>query len=791
MPNHSTPEKPNLRNRKTQSDKRWLCLAVLALGWATPALAQPTCTITELMLPRPTGRLSNVVYDVSADGRRMLFKSNINLTGQNADEGLEFFLYDVPTGTITQVTDTFGSGLMNGAMSADGSRIVFSARLNLTGQNADGSTEIFLYDVPTGTLTQVTDQLGNSSYFSDSSQARRTISADGSRLAFSSWSNLTGQNADGSTEIFLYDVPTDTLTQITNGSHINTDFNYPQISADGTRLAFSVGNTHFEDEGFWSSGTILVYDVPTGAFIEAFGDVSARNDVDFRVFSADGTRVAFTSGGNGNVPRNNDPWELFVYDVPTRALTQVTKDSIFAPPIKIIRPVGTRLTNVPRRDSPRLPIAFLSFSADGNRMAFAANGPGAAGAEEIFLFDLQTSTLTQITNTQTGGGTILEGHYFSHGIDFSADGTRIAFESRNGSTKLFLYDVPTDTLLHVTGSPPVDDKAVLLDQFSANGTHLFFHAGQFRSYFDPYLATCPKASSGVLADAVLENPQPDSFQSGLGIISGWACDATKIEIAFDGGPPIEAAYGTDRGDTQSACGDTDNGFGLLVNWNLLGDGSHTVRALADGSEFANVTVRVTTFGENFLQDASGEYTVSDFPQVGQDVVVRWQESQQNFVITDGSAGPSGGTSGRSPRVLENPAPGSFQSGIGIISGWVCEADRIEVQFNSLPPVEAAYGTDRGDTQGACGDRDNGFGLLFNWNLLGDGTHTVRALADGTEFASVTVTVRTFGEPFLQGASREFTLADFPEVGTDVVLRWQEAQQNFVITQVSGSGALVR
>ena len=31
--------------------------------------------------------------------------------------------------------------------------------------------------------------------------------------------------------------------------------------------------------------------------------------------------------------------------------------------------------------------------------------------------------------------------------------------------------------------------------------------------------------------------------------------------------------------------------------------------------------------------------------------------------------------------LENPAPQSFQSGIGVISGWVCEADEIIVEIN--------------------------------------------------------------------------------------------------------------
>lgn len=54
------------------------------------------------------------------------------------------------------------------------------------------------------------------------------------------------------------------------------------------------------------------------------------------------------------------------------------------------------------------------------------------------------------------------------------------------------------------------------------------------------------------AQAVLENPQPASFQSGIGLISGWACEATSIEIQFDRRLPVEAASGTDRGDTRGA-----------------------------------------------------------------------------------------------------------------------------------------------------------------------------------------------------------------------------------------------
>ena len=295
----------------------------------------------------------------------------------------------------------------------------------------------------------------------------------------------------------------------------------------------------------------------------------------------------------------------------------------------------------------------------------------------------------------------------------------------------------------------------------------------------------------VWARASLENPQPNSAQSGIGLISGWACEASRIEIIFNETDTQQAGYGTRRTDTQGVCGDTNNGFGLLFNWNRLGDGTHTVRALADGVEFGSATFTVTTLGKEVLPGANAAVTVSDFPTAGSDIVLRWQESQQNFVITAGSPG-SGGTSGSPPRVLENPQPGSFQSGVGVISGWVCDANQIEIEFNNDAANRwpAGYGTQRTDTQDICGDTDNGFGLLFNWNKLGAGTHTVRALADGTEFAHATVTVTTLGEEFRRGLSREVTVPDFPEVGTDTVVQWQEAQQNFVISFAAPTSRLV-
>ena len=291
-----------------------------------------------------------------------------------------------------------------------------------------------------------------------------------------------------------------------------------------------------------------------------------------------------------------------------------------------------------------------------------------------------------------------------------------------------------------------------------------------------------------LPPGYLENPGANSFQSGVGLLSGWVCDADMVEIELNG-MPQEAAYGTERLDTLRACGDTDNGFGLLFNWNLLGDGEHEVVAFVDGVELGRATVRVTTLGAEFLRGAEGECVVEDFPAMGRTVTLEWQQTSQNFVIVGGSA-PARANTGIRPSgltgYLENPGPHSFQSGVGVISGWVCEADTVELEIGTGRQA-AAYGTERLDTESVCGDTDNGFGLLFNWNLLGDGEHEVVAFVDDVELGRATVRVTTVGEgaekEFLRGAEGECVVEDFPMPGETVLLEWQQDSQNFVVTDV--------
>ena len=80
------------------------------------------------------------------------------------------------------------------------------------------------------------------------------------------------------------------------------------------------------------------------------------------------------------------------------------------------------------------------------------------------------------------------------------------------------------------------------------------------------------------------------------------------------------------------------------------------------------------------------------------------EDSTHFALTDGRPLPpapapiSSAVRGH----LETPAPASFQSGWGSITGWVCEAEEVVVEINDTPyPV--AYGTERADTAAVCGE----------------------------------------------------------------------------------------
>jgi len=140
--------------------------------------------------------------------------------------------------------------------------------------------------------------------------------------------------------------------------------------------------------------------------------------------------------------------------------------------------------------------------------------------------------------------------------------------------------------------------------------------------------------NSVNAQQTLGVPVANSTQSGIGLIRGWACDANEVEIVIDDETTIPAVYGNLRGDTESVCGDSNNGFEVLINWNLFSVGEHNIKALADGVEFADWSFNVASLGlGDFPKDISKTHVFANFPENGSLTTMSWSEVDQNFKMT--------------------------------------------------------------------------------------------------------------------------------------------------------------
>ena len=154
--------------------------------------------------------------------------------------------------------------------------------------------------------------------------------------------------------------------------------------------------------------------------------------------------------------------------------------------------------------------------------------------------------------------------------------------------------------------------------------------------------------------AVLGIPSSGFTYSGVGVLSGWKCEAGELTVRFDGGPPLPLVYGSERKDVldAGACDHAEVGFVAIWNWANLGDGPHTAVVYDDGVEFARSTFTVTTLGEAFVEGASGECTIADFPSPGESARFAWNQTTQGLVL-----------------VPESPALGFPLRSIGVTGNW--------------------------------------------------------------------------------------------------------------------------
>lgn len=180
-----------------------------------------------------TGNGASFGASASTNGNKIAFSSNAtNLTANDVNGQVDIIVYDKSGATFSNITAAGNGGSGEASISADGSKVVFtSGANNLTANDTNAANDIFLYNASTASITNIT-AFGNM----DSSNA--SISADGSKITFSSFANnLTKNDINGELDVFLYDVATGTISNISALS--NRPSTGSTISSNGGHAAFS------------------------------------------------------------------------------------------------------------------------------------------------------------------------------------------------------------------------------------------------------------------------------------------------------------------------------------------------------------------------------------------------------------------------------------------------------------------------------------------------------------------------------------------------------------------------
>ncbi|MDQ7005814.1 MAG: hypothetical protein Q9Q40_01125 [Acidobacteriota bacterium] len=177
---------------------------------------------------------------VSADATVVVFDSDADLDASNPDGSREIFRLDPTAGNaVTALTSgPAGTASARARIDAAGGWVVFESNADLAGGNADGGYEIFRVPASGGAVEQITD--------SASPSRAPDISDDGGIIAFASSGDLAGANADGNSEIFVYEPAGPTLRQLTDTTKGGSGG--VRLSRDGQWVYFFSDAPFFEDD---------------------------------------------------------------------------------------------------------------------------------------------------------------------------------------------------------------------------------------------------------------------------------------------------------------------------------------------------------------------------------------------------------------------------------------------------------------------------------------------------------------------------------------------------------------
>jgi hypothetical protein len=433
------------------------------------------------LVSQPTGVAdpdTNYAYfeGASADGGRVFFATTQKLTADDTDTGRED-VYERAGGVTTLVSQPTGVADPDTAdaffhgVSADGSRVIFSTTEKLTADDTDTDLRD-VYERAGGVTTLVSQPTGVADPATDHARFQGA-SADGSRVFFATDQKLTAEDTDTGRED-VYERAGGVTTLVSQPSGVadpDTDgASFAGASADGGRVFFDTTQQLTADDT--DSGFNDVYE-RAGGVTTLVSQPSGVADPDtdgagFEGASADGGRVFFAT--SQRLAADDTDGGLFdVYERAGGVTTLVSQPTGVADP-------GTGF------------VEFGGASADGSRVFFITPQQLAADDSDGGWFDVyeRAGGVTTLVSQPTGVADPGPDHAFFEGA--SADGGRVFFDTGQGltadDTDGGLFDVyeraggVTTLVSQPTGvADPNTDEAFFAGA-SADGGRVFFDTTQ-------------------------------------------------------------------------------------------------------------------------------------------------------------------------------------------------------------------------------------------------------------------------------------------------------------------------
>ena len=202
--------------------------------------------------------------DLSDTGEWIAFSSVADLTGDNPDWNAEVYRLAVNGGELLQVTDTTGCTNTMPSVNSNGDEIAFQTDCVdlVSGFNPDGNREVVYWDDGSWGTVETTGCTSRDPTIFQANNARF--------VALVSDCDYTGQNSDGNVEIFRYDGQVGSMQQLTLSSAAQGELNdSPSMSdtANGRYVSF-VSNSDYSGNNPDGSYEIFRLDQNSSSFLQ-------------------------------------------------------------------------------------------------------------------------------------------------------------------------------------------------------------------------------------------------------------------------------------------------------------------------------------------------------------------------------------------------------------------------------------------------------------------------------------------------------------------------------------------